>query len=147
MINPRELRIGNWVQNSFKMMGHVIEFNQKTVKVKMSYSTSKIVMMTTGIGLDVDPIPLTHEMLLKCGFIKVDESYKFGVYDTNFVLKPDWREQPCFHFGIESTDAPNPDDDFKVFNFAHEIKYVHQLQNIMFAVTGEELIMSINTSI
>ena len=71
--------------------------------------------------LEVKPIPLTEEWLLKFGFIKSsDNNYykgdKFTIYNRfeNFGLIG----------GLLSWK---------------EFKYVHQLQNLYFALTGEEL--------
>ena len=93
------------------------------------------------------PIPLTEEMLLKCGFVKVKnkdkedlreyvgrtvQKAKYAIFDTDiFITKVDkrgllWRNIEC---------------DFMVL-FYHKsipIKYLHQLQNLYFALTGQEL--------
>jgi hypothetical protein len=81
---------------------------------------------------------LTEELLLKFGFINIGEAiygpmYKRGVADCNYVLTRDWRTGTSFHFGIEYTDAPDPDDDYIVHNFAHEIDTELKLRNIWFA--------------
>jgi hypothetical protein len=65
------------------------------------------------------PIPLTEEWLLKFGFKKNDE----GRYDKRMELI---LENKVYHFKQGWTNV--------------ELKYVHQLQNLYFAITGEELI-------
>ena len=70
------------------------------------------------------PIPLTEEWLIKFGFGEyfLNDGYRLN----NFVLDDDFR----FHV-IDSTD-------YGVI-VARNIKHVHQLQNLYFALTGKEL--------
>ena len=72
------------------------------------------------ILIDFTPIPLTEEWLLKLGFYK----YKGNNSD-------------CFLNGFET--ACNMTMLFWKGNQIKNIKYVHQLQNLYFALTGEEL--------
>ena len=96
---------------------------------------------------NIQPIPLTEEILFKCGFEKVknkDKEYlieyightaqkaRYAIFGTDiFITKVDkrgllWRSIDC---------------DFMVL-FYHKsipIKYLHQLQNLYFALTGQEL--------
>lgn len=68
----------------------------------------------------IRPIPLTEEWLLKFGFEKSGDHYNKWVDDVRaFILLNDFTL--C-------------DIDLKV-----EIKYVHQLQNLYFALTGKEI--------
>lgn len=91
------------------------------------------------------PIPLTEQWLSDFGFIKKDYVGKWGyVYyyshnDYNYVIEKDFT--PRSHWvGIEHTDCPNPEDDYKPINFVYGIFYVHQLQNLFFILLGEELV-------
>lgn len=71
------------------------------------------------------PIPLTEQWLLRFGFVKQHERF--------YVLN-DWV--------VEYREGT------KLFNFATEeyidiiVKYVHQLQNLFFVLTGEELTLN-----
>lgn len=71
------------------------------------------------------PIPITEEWLLKFGFQK-------GKFD---YLKNNLEILELNNNGI--FDAYCTDLEFSVF--ISEIKYVHSLQNLYFALTGEEL--------
>lgn len=107
-MNASELRIGNWVKNlglDVKIEGYGIAF---CAEGKLVY----------------DPIPLTPEILEKCGFgngnsekANVDLWNKYWIGD--FELD---NNKECFDY------------EGKV-----SIKYLHQLQNLYFALTGEEL--------
>ena len=76
---------------------------------------------------DIHQIPLTEEILLKCGFV---EKHKW-FYKENFILgytTTDDNLQAEYKFaGVEG--------DWKMI----DIKYLHQLQNLYFALTGQEL--------
>lgn len=75
-----------------------------------------------------EPIPITEEWLLKFGFDKVLPRNDKMYYRLNdyFVIE----DSRVFLLG---------DDAFEILKLRQEIKYVHQLQNLYFALTGEEL--------
>jgi hypothetical protein len=112
-----ELRIGNWIQDGN-------EFEQITIDhLNCLYSGR----------CEYDPIPLTEEWLLKFGFeYKVEElgvrfyEIQIGISFISLSIEG--------HFNINSGESYwYMDRDFKA------PKYVHQLQNLYFALTGEEL--------
>ena len=68
------------------------------------------------------PIPLTEERLLKFGFEK-DTRDRVMFMFKNFKISIE--SESFIHYSMYSNHA--------------KIKYVHQLQNLYFALTGEEL--------
>lgn len=78
---------------------------------------------------DVEPIPLTEEWLLKFGFEKdvYDNERPFYYTFKGFRLN-------C-NLGFLTLHNSNDLADFNPI----KIKYVHQLQNMLFALCGEEL--------
>jgi hypothetical protein len=70
---------------------------------------------------DIQPIPLTPEILEKCGFIEIGKK--------------------CWAISIFEVFQSGKDDNefFIDVKWLHYFKYLHQLQNIFFALTGEEL--------
>ncbi len=71
----------------------------------------------------VKPIPLTEEWLLKFGF---ERSGLYNVKDEVYVYD---------EYGLTDTGF-----EYR-FNYTQiKLKYVHQLQNLYFALTGKELI-------
>ena len=77
---------------------------------------------------DLEPIPLTEEWLLKFGFEKLtDKSRGFNSNSYTYTK------------GISFIVHLN--DKLLSVNFwqGNEKKYVHELQNLFFALTGEEL--------
>jgi hypothetical protein len=67
------------------------------------------------------PVPLTEEWLLKFGFERRNNWFRKG--DFSYEDNKIYLSFGCHCEGPEETD----------------IKYVHQLQNLYFALTGEEL--------
>ena len=76
---------------------------------------------------EYEPIPLTEEWLIKFGF-------GFKEYDSL-----GWIESPSdmFYSLKKRGEYYYPYETDNVIQF--ELKYVHQLQNLYFALTGEEL--------
>lgn len=76
---------------------------------------------------DYSPIPLTEEWLVKLGFAEHEfnkKDFYYGNYSvTTFTGFKFWI--------VDSVDAP----------CYVEIKYVHSLQNLYFALTGEDLVV------
>ena len=124
----QELRIGNWF----------IGYNGKPFQ----WSLEHFELLTLEKNRpDIDeiiksPIQLTEEILLKCGFSDKDYKqgytgidYERGAMTFDFVLnKPgvmgNWNK--CYTFSLP---------DYRFVN----IDYLHQLQNLYFDLTGEEL--------
>lgn len=133
-MKPNELRIGNYIQREDLASGEprfeqVLELSNKVtttgpVKVICDYD-------------DIEPIPLTEQWLKDFGFL-----YKDGdqCYINNFFHIED-RNKDEF---LSEKDKIILKDSFGVWKydsscFLSEIKHVHQLQNLYFALTGEEL--------
>lgn len=136
-----ELRIGNWVQlNQFyDETGplHRIFVEVKEIKKERGYTTEYVVSHVNGTTAFDDkflaPIPLTEERLLKFGF-EIHSDYSF----RNFIL-------PKNNFGVSQWMENKPVVGFEetgAFYWSYgfrKIEYVHQLQNLFHALTGEEL--------
>ena len=125
-MKKEELRIGNWYQ-SVKW--------QVPVRCDL---TDLFNLSANADGADDDPpiddmfepIPLTEEWLLKLGFNN-RASNEYGIKCGSCWMSlnnpndmGEWQNYYCWTF-----------DRFKFV----ELKYVHQLQSLYFALTGEEL--------
>lgn len=118
MIEASELRIGNFVE--YPLIGGQQIRN----------------------GADIDSVygdagmavPLTEEWLIKLGFtIDKDGCYLLQNLRKSFSISPS--EDNCLVYGH--------DIGVTWHLIRNSIDYVHQLQNLYFALTGEELIMNI----
>jgi len=114
-MNANELRIGNWIQHK---KGDILQMN--------IYHLSDIIGGTeiSEQRHQYNPIPLTQEWLLKFGFEK-DEDEE-GTWYNQIAL---YEGNECFNYNASF---------FEHDNFV-SIEYVHQLQNLYYALTGLEL--------
>jgi hypothetical protein len=105
-----ELRIGNYLQD-------------------FGGNVAQVIHLTKDKTILESPIPLTEEWLLKFGFIqKKTKGRGFYLNDILLRLENDKYETILI-----------ADDPFCGHLVEQEIKYVHQLQNLYFALTGNEL--------
>lgn len=121
MIDPKELRIGNSIFNT------TTGREEKVWGIKPD-RRNHLMVNDTEIEY-INPINLTREALEKRGFYYDHDGYvldsKLGV-----SLSIDLVSGLCYYFGnIEP---------FWV-DVLREIKYLHQLQNLWFDLTGEEI--------
>jgi hypothetical protein len=75
-----------------------------------------------------EPIPLTPELLEKCGF---EEEYK-----SEFTIKHTNTKMPQFGYDWNKTFGWRVRYYGEHFN---HVKYLHQLQNLFYSLTGQEL--------
>lgn len=76
------------------------------------------------------PILLTKNWLLKFGFVKEGKEWQIGVHNESFS-----------GLMILQYNIPNCSWDFSIGQYSDItfVKYVHEFQNLYFALTGEEL--------
>ena len=140
-MNAKELRIGNWINVTFSSIvkQQVVDCMCDSVNTKCHES----------LPFDfIEPIPLTEEWLLKFGFeakadshneykkhfiCDGDDDYELYVFPT-FDLKDGYVCQLYNYY-----DYNGDKDDRERVCLPIPIKYVHSLQNLYFALTGEEL--------
>ena len=131
MILANELRLGNYINYKgeaikITMIGEYgVQSKNKDVIINAKFSTP-----------DLSPIPLTEKKLLNCGFVK-HKAYRAGGQDewsgmlawsipsnrlfSNWLFRGN---ASCLHLvGYINT----------------QIEYLHQLQNLYYELTGEEL--------
>ena len=132
-----ELRVGNFLFDSVEDIGVIQVTEIKNMVdnrignmsicyygVNGGYSTTSLEENSNNNEIDdymIQPIPLTEEWLLKFGFEK----------NITTDLHPTF-----------SYDILNVNDGIVYvlnYGFVNHIKYIHQLQNLYFALTGEEL--------
>jgi hypothetical protein len=113
-MRANELRIGNWV----KSKTHNVEYKVTLIEEDYDYSHT-------------EPIPLTEEWLVKFGFknrgLRTTEQRPFFLF-TNNGKGFTYRDGYISFVGV-TVEKP--------------IMHVHTLQNLYFALTGEELTLKI----
>jgi hypothetical protein len=110
MIQPQELRIGNYVK-----------YKDSDCIVKITNVKSVDILISQSIYDSLIPIELTHEILIKCGFQLLDNQYYlYGVWidliGNEFIFK----------------------NGQYVINRL-KLKSLHQLQNLYYSLTQTEL--------
>jgi hypothetical protein len=135
-MNARELGVGNIVLCDYDL-GEVIEIMQEQIKFRiLNPKQGKDDIHVIHLN-NVHPIPLTRDMLTDCGFV----SQGFGEdgidINENSVLGY-WRISPpiIMHYEVAG-EVSDISTSFQT-KFPH-IKNLHQLQNLYFAMTGNEL--------
>lgn len=160
MINPRELRIGNLVKHDFGIASiNMIRGND------IGLYDANLCLWVTITEL-ISPIPLNEDWLLKFGFEKKElygwkgngadyqpetskteyQDYVIEAYDEDyfFVRYATWSyRKEENHEWVSETDVlihkgtwyEKAEDHVR----CQKVNYIHQLQNIYFALTGKEL--------
>ncbi len=124
MIDARELRLGNYVWNSYSGYMVVSELRKESVYAR------RINFTVGGSFLyeNISPIPLSPEVLMACGFAheekesRINDMKVFHVYtlgDFTFNSNHGW------WFNGKQLD--------------HQPEFLHQLQNLYYALTNQEL--------
>lgn len=119
-----ELRIGNYIRH---------EDNNGAFTVEVVGITPKAITVKYGPGVwtitqeETTPVPLTKDLLLKCGFGEV------GIYE-NVLHRGDYR----LYLDAEAKDGLLKYETGD-YHLEVEVKSVHQLQNLYFALVSEEL--------
>jgi hypothetical protein len=128
-----ELRIGNYLFYSDNVFCEVITNICKThVRCYVHNDLEDILLDIT----ELKPIPLNNKWLIKLGFEKQYKNEK--VYNTKKDRDGCLIHDVFLHYDTEDKDYDLCLNDYFVRS---HIKYVHQLQNIYFALTNEELII------
>ena len=134
-MKANELRIGNMVNDGvYKLMWAKPAMPYEEAN-EMQYGVAKDNEFTFFKEKELEPIPLTEEWLVKFGAEKVNEisEYFDGEDMYSYELYLDGAE--CL-FDRKCNCQP----------YEH-IKYVHQLQNLYFALTGEELKQNVTENV
>lgn len=135
MIDARELRIGNLLQSPTGWIGSVIELKSSFVRL---YEKDDLSAYNFGSDL-IDPIPITPEWLERLGFVRTRDL----IHTAEFVLLGG----PCIHILFSKIDGrlylgesfiTRSGDDEDEF-IAVPLTFIHQVHNLHFALTGEEL--------
>jgi hypothetical protein len=117
-MQANELRIGNLIYKRLK------SGNGRTITGEVG--CQDIVRIFEGIGSFIyEPILLTENWLEKLGFVKIAGNYEINNGTTNLV---------CHKNEINEV----VEGQWKTYS---HIKFIHQLQNLWFCLTGEELVI------
>lgn len=141
-MNIAELRIGNYV-DTLNRSNEVHLPNNKPMAIgSLSFFTAELYEINKPYAqqlvppkikvFDLERIPLTEEWLVKFGFVE----NKDNLYGKNWL-------SPTYGYGKKIRILPCVNKINYLWQYSDynsiTIKYVHQLQNLYFELTGEEL--------
>jgi hypothetical protein len=118
-MDAKELRFGNFVRTTI---------THTNIKITID---ELLEIINEPSEHQLEPIPLTEDWLLKFGFEKITHavrSYSYHICDKNERY---WFFRISGQFGTITREI--------TCVLSYEIKHVHQLQNLYFALTGKEL--------
>ncbi len=125
-----ELRIGNYVTEDYSNSVYkIVNINSEGFEyVDMHHINFKAIGRYELKGLK--PIPVTEQVLIDCGFEKLNDSIcKIAINNTIYL----------WYFGIMGYH-----DKSGGIVYLCDCKHLHQLQNLYFALTNQELIYNPN---
>lgn len=129
-MKAEELRIGNYI--NWEQTTHIVS-GLPNFNLVRSYWIKDSIAQTEeeyqGFIEEAKPIPLNEEWLLKLGFVK-EKGMLHGL--DKFKLFLPCINKPILTYSQRSISVSNG-------SFSLEMKYVHQIQNLYYALTGEEL--------
>lgn len=118
-MRAEEIRIGNWVYDD---MNDMVKIDHPDIGEQLY--------------IFYNPIPLTEEILLKCGF-----EYRFHQY-TYKELSIKLSEEHFLVFNMKNGNiytTNNEEWELHSGVYLYDINYLHQLQNLIYALTNQEL--------
>lgn len=124
MIDPRELRLGNWLWEESDTENLDLYPERDPWQVAVINSIDGCIRNTKDEITTfecIHGIPLTPEILEKCGFYAEGNIYAYNRFEVYYNDQlGDFRYNRCD-------------------GFATSLYYLHHLQNLFFALSGEEL--------
>jgi hypothetical protein len=136
-LQPSELRIGNSLID--KISGELLivsELSETGFTAKVA-DRSKYPLPD---GWQAEPIPLNEEWLIKFGFVVDKGVYKVGIYQGQEYIRARIDHKEMQNCTIEWDNFRKECYlEFEGCKNSCSIRHVHQLQNLYFSLTGEEL--------
>lgn len=126
-IKETEIMIGNYLFASDQQIHQVSKFDDKTIWFEKTINRHGVSCWLTSKISECIPIPLTEDILLKCGARKVNHihGYSFFTFSNSKINKAhiDIYEKKTCYYG----------------SYVAKCKYLHQIQNLFKAITQTDL--------
>jgi hypothetical protein len=138
-ITANELRIGNYLYEKY-WNETTKDFQYSLIIVNATYKTHIVCQDNCAYNFeDLQPIELTEEILLKCGFELCYNQNNYKRYEiilksTIIYLRP---SLDSWYWGFMN-------DDFECeINECYELEFLHTLQNLIHSLTNNELTINL----
>jgi hypothetical protein len=144
MIDVKEVRIGNLLNYTNEQdWTHVVE----VIKIAKDFIYAEGDEIYPPLKCECyNPILITPEILVKCGFVEkkeyrdhyfINESIKANALHVSaFCIMAAGDE---YHYAEYMYNAGIGDNEYATLDYFQPLKYLHQLQNFVFFMTGQEL--------
>lgn len=127
MIQPQELRIGNYVKDPYNKVIKLVSVNEDASMLR--------------------PIPLTEQWLIDFGMemptnedpIFEHGEGKYGDPFNHFIKTSQSLIDASFEYDVKEFWEDSNGFWFRIMHTYTHVEYVHQFQNLIFALTGKEL--------
>lgn len=128
-VTDKEFRIGNLI--NYRIVDEMDERKEWLEVSKIDYDDLRIIGAKHEMNQDYQKIELTEQWLERLGFSVINESSAGKRY--GYVIDGVFSSDLTFTFWKTTKEAG------KFFRGDLELKSVHQIQNLYFALTGREL--------
>lgn len=133
MIKENDLRLNNLVTVNYKtdLLSKVTWIQEGSINVIFDRQPDLINGIVCSAN-DLIPIPVTEKILLSCGFKERKSVFGYWIYEIKFqhaIFSVEEVDLGLCYFYIGNTHVT-------------QTRYVHELQNLYFSITGEELVFS-----
>jgi hypothetical protein len=133
MVKVSEVRIGNFLLFDFPNRGKV---QYRSERINNDFDGFRAIATINGLQVEkVYGIPLTANWLAKFGFEKIDKQFQH-----NWIIRLNKTGE---HYSIQFADDKFwlSRSEFDAWCYViRDVEYVHELQNLYYALTGEELV-------
>jgi hypothetical protein len=130
-MKANELRIGNWI-SVLDIQSIVIEIGESHAWLQGNAIPNRFEQLK--------PIPLTPEIMKMCKLNITDSLFDFDIKSFHFFAKKKDGGRVYFHYTGYNNSVHFNQICFHVY-------YLHDFQNLYFALTGEELQVNLNVAI
>ena len=138
----KELRSGNYLLGKPISITRLGLYGDGT----SSISAHGIDLMERGMDSDLKPLPITTELLIKCGFtkdnmngayIELNHACHSKFKSLSLAYNNDDSRDQYYVFYREGNSDNRVEDDVVVLR--NDLRYMHELQNLFQGITGAEL--------
>lgn len=145
-MNSKELRIGNYIKTPSGKILPVRDISIDLITLKGDMVNGNLQKF---IPEDISPVSLTEELLLRLGcrknkINKITSTYNIDIGRGRFLSISDIGTPNAFiHLCYKDQDSLKIEDIITLYNWDYDKEiYLHQFQNLIFSLTGEELILA-----
>jgi hypothetical protein len=133
-MNASELRVGNWISSYIFMDARPVFYGNKEIS-KKKVTADDIKFIADNFMATYEGIKITPEILEKCGFYK-GEHHMAGEIHIIDIMKSAHRTMFITHDPSPLAVLCEENNGEIALDF---IKYLHELQNLYYCLTGKEL--------